>query len=480
MKAREIKDFNVSTDDAFDPLGPVTYSEAQGRPQRPPESLPVFTSAREFQAVCWDVQARTGEAKALVDTLMSSLRLETEDAVKGKRGPKASMSDADALGAFLGSLLRAAARGKLLMHQTTPSAFSGGPVGERTFRRIKAALEMAGLIETWKGWKYGEKSEATKFNGTPALFRLARSCGVPWEFAGLHFAVIEDPEAKARPPVVIRPFPASEEAHEDLRYREAVAASTVKANSLAIPDTEEARAIVAQVEAFNDFVRRFRIECTDLGGPRTHHPVFQRIYHGNFRHQGRLYDPGGYQGISGADRAAMTIDGEATLELDVHASGLTVAHGLVGMPLPLDREDLYELPGISREAAKRWIVASLGKGAPIKQWPRGTAPDIRDQYLCSEVRDVVLGAYPFLRHLARATGAPEDDPKRAGFVLANLEANAVLGAVYDLMAQGILALPIHDSLVVPKKHQEAARAALARHYKEVTGVSPRIRTKGVR
>lgn len=472
MKAPEYLDYSAPTEGIENPLGPVSYEDAQAlKPD-----FPAFTSVNKFQPVQWTIQAHTEEARELISALVASLGLQTAEDAKSKRGPKAKATDVQALEALLGSLLRHAVMGKWSMQKTTPSAFSGDhcPVGERTFRRIRTALEKAGLIETRKGWKFQERSEATKFHGSPSLFRMAQSYGVPWRDAGKHFSVVEDHASKAGPLVIIRPLHTLF-GDDDLQDTDAMETSGGKP-CLALPDTQEAKALVAQVEAPNAFVQGFRIESMDMGVPRTHRPVFQRIFHGDFDHHGRLYDQGGYQGTPKETRSTLTIDGEATVELDIHASGLTIAHAIAGMPLPRDRDDLYAFPGISRAAVKTWILASIGNGQLLKQWPHSADSEVR-AHPRGEIREAVLEAYPFLRDIPGLAGVSRDNPKQAGFRIAALEAQAVLGAVFELMERGILALPIHDSIITQAKHTEEAEERLSRHYREVIGVVPRIRAK---
>ena len=115
---------------------------------------------------------------------------------------------------------------------------------------------------------------------------------------------------------------------------------------------------------------------------------------------------------------SLIIDGEPVVELDIHASGLTVAHGIAGVPLPPERLDLYGFPGISRDAAKAWLTAYLGKGSALGNWPQGTDPRTKAQSL-KAVQSAFLGAYPFLRDLPRLLGVP-GSPKRSCFIIASM------------------------------------------------------------
>jgi hypothetical protein len=48
----------------------------------------------------------------------------------------------------------------------------------------------------------------------------------------------------------------------------------------------------------------------------------------------------------------------------------------------------------------------------------------------------------------------------AGMTLMNIDARIMLTAVDRLVGQGILCIPVHDSLVIPEQYEGAAREAL--------------------
>ena len=55
------------------------------------------------------------------------------------------------------------------------------------------------------------------------------------------------------------------------------------------------------------------------------------------------------------------------------------------------------------------------------------------------------------------------------------EASVITAAMLSLKAQGVLALPVHDSLVVPHRAVEAANHALTAAFREQLRVMPGLR-----
>jgi hypothetical protein len=328
-------------------------------------------------------------------------------------------------------------------------------------------MRRAGFIEERRGYRLPDGfTVPTKFRPTSALLQLAEAQGVPWRQARIHFSRSENAAQKARPPIEIR--------------------SCVGDEVLEVPDTEASRLIAAQVDGFNAFAAGFRIESGAPGCHHIHRPVFQRVYTETLDYHGRLYDRSpSYQGLPKPDstkypwaetRASMTINGEPVVELDVHASSLTILHGMAGVPLP-DRDDLYVLPGINREAGKTWLKQYLGSGGetPIR-WARDEDPEQFKGLKPTHARTALLEAYPFLDDPSALLGVPTR-MELTWHAAAAIEAKAVLGAVFRLQGEGILALPLHDGIIVQERHQERAKAALEDGYLSEARITPIVRVK---
>lgn len=175
-----------TSETTLDPLGPVSFSEAQAlRPHDPPDlHLPW-----KHQFVAWEVHAYTEEARALLDILASSLGIHPDEQ-PGKRGPKPKMTEAQVLEAFVGSLLRNAQTGHWSAQAMTTAAFADLPVGATTFRRVLKRMEKARLVQVTPGFKRRKglgDSAITKFRPSEALLRKAETHGVSWRDAERHF-----------------------------------------------------------------------------------------------------------------------------------------------------------------------------------------------------------------------------------------------------------------------------------------------------
>ena len=181
--------------------------------------------------------------------------------------------------------------------------------------------------------------------------------------------------------------------------------------------------------------------------------------------------------------ARVTISGEPVVEVDVSASHLSIMHGLLGLELP--KGDLYAFPSVPRQVVKAWITATLGKGSPVTKWARKA---IADNPKLADYDPKQLGAhigkrYPFLGTPAAAVveaaglagldwiGPPE---QLLTHRLMAIEAKALTGAMEYARAFDVLALPMHDGLIVPASGEGCAKRGLDGAYATLAKVRIRM------
>lgn len=185
---------------------------------------------------------------------------------------------------------------------------------------------------------------------------------------------------------------------------------------------------------------------------------------------------GDYQTIPKHERAAIRMTGEAVAEIDVRAAQFSLLCALARRPLPLD-DGPYDVPGIPRERVKRWIVATLGKGSPVVRAPRGTAREWRT-YRAPAVAEAVMEKHPILkrpwRFVPKELVEAHGDPRRVlPYWLTGIEATAMTTAMRTLRErEGVLSLPVHDSLIVPASRAAVAAAVIVESFETVAGFRP--------
>ena len=305
--------------------------------------------------------------------------------------------------------------------------------------------------------------QATRYRATTALLKIALAHGITPANWSSHYRYA--PKAKAVVhPIIVR-------GKREYWHRDD------KGPKLSINKSDPVYITAAkQVQDLNAYMAAQTIGgCLHLGFHRIFNHGDQKGF--NYNMGGRLYPiGGGYQNMPSKDRAGITINGEATIELDVRASHVTVLHALAGVPLD-PAHDPYAMPWLPRDVVKGWMTMTLGYGGFQQSWSketRGTLLEKKginlDEYPIDQVRSAVLAHHPVLEGWPNSRlGWPE---------LQYWESQAIIGAVFALaFLFDVAALPVHDSLIVPRSKLMLAKRVLEESFEREIGAKPVLTIK---
>lgn len=386
--------------------------------------------------------------------------LDNENRVRARR-----KTDHEAFSAALRAVLSAL----LLRHCQKPWSFSYRSVSKKSFSdsRIKGdtfnnlinELEANGLIQIAKGSNQRlpftegyQAGIATRFRATPAMVDAWVRFGESVENIKHHF--------QSTPSVSQVRLKAGSK-----RWR------NIKANgrSMRFRETSKVQAIKGQLRDINNYLLDQKYTGTNFLGLKR---IFNQGDHADFDWNmgGRLYAIGtdNYQSLKKIERQRLTINDEATVELDINASYLRILHGLCKFPL-VNGDDVYAVPGLNRSIVKAWISSTLGHTKFHRAWPPGSIKEFTKLGLPKSK----IPSYPklksdMLKHF------PVMETWETGDVnwsrLMYEEAEAMLKTIEALRDLKIPALPVHDSLIVPKKDGFAARQTMQRVFEDKFGV----------
>lgn len=232
----------------------------------------------------------------------------------------------------------------------------------------------------------------------------------------------------------------------------------------------------AEVVAINEY----------LGKQSYEGMTFEGLYRGfnqgdcpefDWNKGGRLYVPGGgYQSIPREERSSIRINGEPVVEVDISASHLTILHALTKTPLPAG-PDPYAVPGIDRDAIKRFVTMTIGSGKIPGRWSPETAEDYQESFdrnpisgrtgnlfkdfPIKAVRDATLSHIPLL-------GSMESLP-HSWASLQFRESEILIGTIKALLERDIPSLPLHDSLICKDSDKEVVSSHLIYEFHSKTG-----------
>jgi hypothetical protein len=424
-----------------------------------------------------DMTALTPAAKDITQRCLGRILL--WESAQGRRGR--STADIDKLknctAAFLGALF------SVPRHAWFRTAMEGGiftgrlsKYSWRTVHSVRDALIGCGLMEQHdacalvvqevfdSGQKYAKERRQTRFRATAALHSLADAAGVRIN------ADDGDQDFVSGPPAPLRLL-------------------TSDRRPVDYGDDPRAARLAAWVRRFNDFWSRHTIEGTvstkDYTGPIIHRG-FRRDFNlcdspvsaYGWNLGGRIYSPGSasYQQAGQADRIRMKIDGDIVVEIDVRAAQLSALLGAERPP-----EDLYQrgrLAQVPRLVVKTWVTMSIGRGEALLRWHPGTRAGWEragiDRVAHAPLTAKAVGEFVLHEYPAFAAALGKKDPGLWARLM-YLESSAIVATLDELMAKGIPALPVHDSVIVPAGFELQAILALNRHWEDVTGTPPALK-----
>lgn len=370
-----------------------------------------------------------------------------------KAKDKANFGSAVSL--IIGDLLIAATSegGGWAYRSVSKKSFSGSFLKGDTFNSIIRSLEELGLIESVRGgnlknpFAAARASEfrpgmATRFRITTGFIDLCASCGLTLSVAQSHF--------KRRPSL------------QEVRLKgksSRFQGQKATGRSIRFDETDQTRSIKHRLYEANAFLLTQDYQGMEFFGLRR---IFNEGDDPTFDWNlgGRLYGVGdeSYQMFKKAKRAEIKINGERVVELDINASYLRILHSLRGFELPKSR-DIYSIRGIDRKIVKAWIAATLGHSGFHRAWPSKLSAELRKSGIPLS-KDI---SYPSLTPKVLARFPVLNDWPDCGIRWSHLmyeEAEAMMTAMETLRYEGVPALPVHDSLIVPKSKKRLAHDIL--------------------
>ena len=227
-------------------------------------------------------------------------------------------------------------------------------------------------------------------------------------------------------------------------------------------DTPETNAMRDAVRRINTWLEEAFIGFVDDGGgpvdvrDRTLRRLF--VIHEDdplgqrFDLSGRLFG-GFWQGLQRQRRAGIRIDGEPVATLDYSSMFARLAYASKGVQPPTG--DLYAIPGLEdhRAVVKLGVNALMFDHHTRRQWPKIEEPEQRlpSGWTLAKFRRALVERHPII---ADCIG------RGLGVHLMNLESEILVRVLTNLSSEGVIALPLHDGILVPKSRASTGKEAM--------------------
>lgn len=239
-----------------------------------------------------------------------------------------------------------------------------------------------------------------------------------------------------------------------------------KAKALPLPIDEPVDTFRAEMACINTALAQAEVACVDFDKHGNERDVgerwLRRIFNdGRLDQGGRLYG-GFWQAMSAEDRLRdLRLNGEPVASLDFGQCGIRIAYGQVGALLPPG--DLYEVPGLEgcREGVKAVLNAQLSKSKGMTRKPMGTAKHFAKHLSIREIEERILRHHHAIRALFYSG---------FGLTMQFIESRVLIHSLLQLIDRQMVALPVHDCLVVPQSAAEVSRRVMLDSFQLITGV----------
>lgn len=228
-----------------------------------------------------------------------------------------------------------------------------------------------------------------------------------------------------------------------------------------------------KTEGFNEAISAAAInhaEPSNVVGLPTLACPLARIHNKNFGRGGRFYAMGAsWQNIKSEARRALTIDGEPAVELDFDGMHIAMLYAEAGLPLPRDCHDISGWPRkLVKVATFTLINATTEKAARMSiahSEHLGELAEPGSQDAIGKARALIEAIKN--RH-APIAGQLHSD---AGARLMRKDSDIAEAVMAELiLRRGIVALPIHDSFLVPASKRDELQEAMMEAAHKIMGV----------
>lgn len=228
-------------------------------------------------------------------------------------------------------------------------------------------------------------------------------------------------------------------------------------------DTEETLKLQAEMGAINAYLAKQRLELD--GEPQANIRLVRRFmlrhpsHPRTFRLHGRLYG-GFWQSLPKERRGGIRINGEPIADLDYASMFPRLAYIKVGIEPP--EGDLYAIPGLEahRGGAKIGLSALLSARTPMRRLPADLKAALPEGWTAATFRNAVATKHPGLVSLFGHD---------IGAELMFTESCILVAVMRSLAEMGIVALPMHDGIMVAAHQAGRAGVMMVQEAEAITG-----------
>ena len=233
-------------------------------------------------------------------------------------------------------------------------------------------------------------------------------------------------------------------------------------------DDETTLALRQQMTGINAWLSTADITCSHPQVDPTHRRLRRIFNNSDFAQGGRLYG-GFWQTMSSDERQEhILIEDDWCVELDYGQMSLAILYGLTGANPP--EGDLYDLstqgiPTSYRKGIKTVIQALINSSKVPRRMPKGARKHLPSHTNIRDILAAIESKHPAI-YPQMTSGI--------GMQLFRMESDILVDVLETLRSEGIVALPVHDAVVVRDDNADKAEAVMKQVFREHTGITPDV------
>jgi len=233
-------------------------------------------------------------------------------------------------------------------------------------------------------------------------------------------------------------------------------------------DDHTTLALRDQMIAINAWLEEADISCSHPDVNLAHRRLRRIFNNSDFAQGGRLYG-GFWQAMSSDERQEhIRINQDTVVELDYGQMSLMILYGLTGHTPP--EGDLYDLsaegfPATYRKGIKKVIQAVINSSKVPTRMPGGVRKHIPSSYSIQDILKAVERKHSAI--FAKMTSG-------IGMQLFRKEADILVDVLIALKAKGVVALPIHDAVLVADADKDTTIRIMKEVFKDYSGLTPQV------
>ena len=235
-------------------------------------------------------------------------------------------------------------------------------------------------------------------------------------------------------------------------------------------DTDETHHCRTQVQDINAYLAEADITC-DHPSINPQDRYLRRIFNNStFDQGGRLYG-GFWQRMTSEERAEhIHINQDAIVECDYGQMSLLLLYAEAGAQDDIPEGDLYDLsaygiPITCRAGIKKTVQAIINSPILPTRLPKGARKLIPSKISLKDILEAIQNKHPRIYPLMTSN---------IGMQLFRKESDILLDLLGALRKQGIVALPIHDAVLVADEDKEITQKVMRNVFRHKTGITPQV------